>query len=118
MKVRLLSAVLALTLSAVAQAGKITTRQAKDHIGEIQMVCGKVVSTNFASRSKGQPTFLNLGEPYPHEIFTIVIWGSDRSKFDTPESKYQDANVCVTGKITSYRGKPQIVATEPGQITR
>jgi hypothetical protein len=116
MKVRLLSVCLALTLSAAAQTAKITARQAKDHVGETQTVCGKVVSANFASRSKGQPTFLNLDEPYPHEIFTIVIWGSDRSKFGTPESKYQGASVCVTGRITSYRGTPEIVATEPSQI--
>ncbi len=40
----------------------------------------------------------------------------DRSKFGTPETEYRDKNVCVTGKITSYRGTPEIVATEPSQI--
>jgi len=95
---------------------KITAPEAKDHIGEIETVCGKVASTHFASGSKGQPTFLNLDEPYPKEIFTILIWGSDRAKFGAPESKYRDARVCVTGKITSYRGTPEIVATEPSQV--
>jgi hypothetical protein len=112
----ILLAVLVLSFSAAAQSNKITAREAKDHIGEIQTVCGKVASTHFASGSKGQPTFLNLDEPYPKEIFTILIWGSDQPKFGNPESKYRDARVCVTGKIASYRGSPEIVATEPSQI--
>lgn len=104
------------TSVAWAQTNKITAREAKDHIGEVQTVCGKVASTHFAPNSKGQPTFLNLDEPYPKEVFTILIWGSDRAKFGAPETKYQDAKVCVTGKITSYRGTPEIAATEPSQI--
>jgi hypothetical protein len=47
----------------------------------------KVVSTHYASSSKGQPTFLNLDELYPKEVFTILIWGSDRTKFGVPETK-------------------------------
>jgi hypothetical protein len=99
-----------------AQSAHLTARQAKDHIGETQTVCGKAVSTRYAARSKGQPTFLNLDTPYPNEIFTILIWGEDRSKFGTPETEYRDKNVCVTGKVTSYRGTPEIVATDPSQI--
>ncbi len=91
-----------------AQTKKITATEAKDHIGETRTVCGKLASTHFAAKSKGQPTFLNLDEPYPKEVFTILIWGSDRAKFGAPETKYRDARVCVTGKITSYRGKPEI----------
>jgi hypothetical protein len=93
-----------------------TAKDAKDHMGQVETVCGKVASAHYADRSKGQPTFLNLDEPYPHEIFTVVIWGNDRSKFGAPESKYRDARICVTGKIASYRGKPEIAATEPSQI--
>jgi hypothetical protein len=110
------SLVILLAFCTAAQTNKITAREAKDHVGELQTVCGKIASTHFAARSKGQPTFLNLDEPYPKEIFTILIWGSDRAKFGTPETKYQDARVCVTGKISSYRGTPEIVVTEPSQI--
>jgi hypothetical protein len=98
------------------QAKQLTAAEAKDHVGERATVCGQVVSTRYADRSKGQPTFLNLDKPYPSEIFTILIWGEDRPKFDAPESKYRDASVCVTGKVSSYGGIPEIVATEPDQI--
>ena len=107
-----------LAFSTAAQTNKITAAEAKDHIGETRTVCGKVVSTHYASGSKGQPTFLNLDERYPKEVFTILIWGNDCAKFGTPETKYKDAKVCVTGKITSHREKPEIIATEPSQIVQ
>jgi hypothetical protein len=110
---------LLLAFSTAAQTNRITAAEAKDHIGEVRTVCGKVVSTHYATSSKGQPTFLNLDEPYPKEVFTILIWGSDRAKFGTPETKYKDERVCVTGKITSYRGKPEIhtCKTSPSRAT-
>jgi hypothetical protein len=106
-----------LTIPSVrAQTKKITASEAKDHVGDRATVCGKVASTHYAKSSKGEPTFLNLDEPYPKEIFTILIWGSDRGKFGTPESEYKGLRVCVTGKITTYRGVPEIVAGEREQI--
>ena len=102
-------------LSTAAQS-RLTAREAKDHVGEQATVCGNVASTHYASGSKGQPTFLNLDKPYPREIFTILIWGSDRPKFGTPETKYRNASVCVSKKISSYKGVPEIIATEPSQI--
>lgn len=107
-----------LAFSTAAQTNKITAAEAKNHVGETRTVCGKVVSTHYATGSKGQPTFLNLDEPYPKEVFTILIWGSDRTKFGAPETKYKDARVCVTGKITSHREKPEIIATDPKQIVQ
>lgn len=79
---------LAASFVAQAQTGHISAAEAKNHIGEKAAVCGNVVSTHYAARSKGNPTFLNLDEPYPRQIFTILIWGSDRPKFGDPEAKY------------------------------
>jgi len=89
-----------------AQTSKITAAQAKDH----------VASARYAEKSKGQPTFLNLDEPYPKQIFTILIWGSDRSKFGAPENKYRGTRLCATGLIKLYRGVPEIEASDPTQI--
>lgn len=102
--------------SASAQTKTITATEAKNHVGERATVCGKVVTSRYADRSKGEPTFLNLDEPFPRQAFTIVIWGNDRPKFGEPENKYSDKRICVAGKITSYRGSPEIVATDPKQI--
>jgi micrococcal nuclease len=99
-----------------AQTRHLTAAEAMNHVGETATVCGKVVSARFASKSKGQPTFLNLDEPYPNHIFTVVVWGSDREKFGDIEAKYGVKNVCVSGKITRYRGLPEIAIDDPSQI--
>ena len=97
-------------------AQTIAAPEAKNHVGETATVCGKVASTRFASSSHGQPTFLNLDVPYPNQIFTVVIWGSDRPMFYRPEVTYRDKRVCVTGEIKSFRGVPEVAAHDPSQI--
>jgi hypothetical protein len=107
-----------IAVSAVfAQTVPLKPTEAKNHIGERATVCGKVVSSRFAKSSKGEPTFLNLDEPYPKQVFTVVIWGENRDKFGAPDMKYKDAHICATGKIISYRDEPEITATEPDQIS-
>lgn len=94
----------------------LAPEEAKDHVGEEAVVCGRVASARFAEASRGSPTFLNLGRPYPYQPFTVVIWGRDRPKFGEPEHTYLDETICVSGRITSYRGQPQIVVSRPSQI--
>jgi hypothetical protein len=112
--------VLLLSLGALAHPAfaqkRLSAGEAKNHVGETATVCGEVASTRYASSTKGHPTFLNLDKPYPNHIFTIVIWGSDRGKFGTPESEYRGKHLCVTGKISDYHGTPEIVAADPGQL--
>jgi len=97
-------------------AAQLTPAQAKDHVGETATVCGLVASTRYAPASNGQPTFLNLERAYPNQIFTVVIWGRNRAKFRQPDREYDGKKICVTGRIESYRGTPQIEATTPTQI--
>jgi DNA/RNA endonuclease YhcR with UshA esterase domain len=100
-----------------ALADVITAKQAVQHVGEVQTVRGVVVSARYAASSKGQPTLLNLDQPYPDTIFTVLIWGSDRPKFATPPEKAFDGKtVRVTGKITEYKGTPEMVVNDPKQI--
>jgi DNA/RNA endonuclease YhcR with UshA esterase domain len=116
-RVKIVSLILYVLWALTSQAqNSISAVQAKEHVGEKATVCGEVVSTHYAASSRGGPTFINLDKPYPNQIFTVVIWGSDRPKFGDPESMYRSKRVCVSGTIESYRGVPQIVAREPGQI--
>jgi DNA/RNA endonuclease YhcR with UshA esterase domain len=114
--VRLLTLLLVVASPAFAQR-RLTAAEAKRHIGETATVCGEVVSTRYASSTKGHPTFLNLDKPYPSQIFTVLIWGEDRGKFGAPEEIYRGKHACVTGKISEYRGVPEVVATQPSQLT-
>jgi len=109
-------AVFASSVSVFAQTKTITAKEAKDHVREAATVCGFVASARYADRTNGQPTFLNLDEPYPHQIFTVLIWGSDRAKFGTPEMKYRDRRICATGMIRNYRDVSEIAVHNPTDI--
>ena len=107
-----------LIASPAFSADSISPEEAITHIGQQATVCGKVASSHFSSRSKGQPTFINLNRPYPNQVFTILIWGSDRSKFPgAPENYYSNKRICVSGKIQHYKGTPGIIAKSANQIS-
>ena len=92
--------------------------EALEHIGEQAIVCGYVASTRYLTRGQ-RLTFLNLERAYPNQAFTIVIRDENRSKFESrPEELYRDAEICVEGMIELYRGKPQLFADGPEDISR
>jgi Protein of unknown function (DUF3761) len=101
----------------LGQTNTLTTGESKDHIGDQATVCGKVASTRYAATTRGRPTFLNLDKPYPNQAFTVLIWGENRAKFGAPENTYRDKTICVTGKITEYRGAPEMVISDPAQLS-
>ena len=103
-------------LGASAAFAEIGPGEAFRHIGETGTVCGTVASAHYASRSRGQPTFLDMGSAYPNEPFTALIWGEDRGKFGLPEM-LAGHKLCVTGQISEYRGRPEIVVRNPSQIS-
>lgn len=116
LKPLLFSLVILCAAATLAQTA-ISATEAAHHIGESRTVCGDVASAHYAARTRGNPTFLNLDKPYPTQVFTVLIWGSDRSHFGVPEESFANKRLCVTGKITSYRGVPEIVAHDASQIT-
>jgi hypothetical protein len=106
-----------LLLPAAAYAGNISAQDAPNHVGETGTICGTVASANFAERTPGKPTFLDMEKPYPDETFTVLIWGNDRTRFGTPERTFLQKQVCATGQIQLYRGRPQVIIHDPGQLT-
>jgi len=115
---QLSAAFLLLLVTAFSVVGeqRLTASEARLHIGEQATVCGVVASARYAARTRAQPTFLNLDQAYPNQIFTVLIWGENRAKFGAPESKYLDKRICISGSIRDYRGAPEIVASDPSQI--
>ena len=93
-----------------------STTQASKHIVKSAKVCGMVSGGYYAKSSKGKPTFINLDGVYPHNTFTVIIWGYNRHKFRMPEKEYKYKRLCVTGKISSYKGVPQIVVNHRKQL--
>ena len=99
-------------------AASLSAADAVRHMGEHAEVCGLVASAKFASSSRGQPTFLNLDRAYPDHVFTALIWGSERGAFRYPPESLQGERICVSGTISEYRGRAQIVVSRPEQIRR
>ena len=100
-------------------AGAIGWREAAASVGSFATVRGPIVDTHFAALGEGQPTFLDVGRPYPDpDRFSVVIWGRDRPNFATPpEQTYHGRTVCVSGLIDTASGSPGIEVTSPTAIS-
>lgn len=87
-------------------------------MGEVTTVDGPVVSTYYATESRGKPTFLNIGLDHPdRDRVTVLIWDEDRSRFtEAPEEVYRGETVCVTGRLDLYRGVAEILVDSPSAI--
>lgn len=113
-----LAVVLLAVLSSCVEsdARGIPASEARAHLGEEAVVCGRVASAKFATGSRGRPTFLNLDKPFPNHIFTAVIFDDYRGRFPYAPESLEGSRICVTGLIESHKGKPQIKVRDPSQI--
>ena len=116
-RMQILLAVGCLLAAATANAAdSLDPADAVNHIGEDATVCGEVTGAKFSSHRKRKPTFIDFGPPHPNHLFTALIWGENRDKFDyVPESLF-GKTICVSGTITEHKGKPEIKVSEPSQI--
>ena len=90
----------------------ISWQDASKHYNEYATVEGKIVATHNA----GKVCFLNFHPDYKR-YFTAVIFESAFARFPAnPENYYNGKNVRVTGYIKEYKGKPEIILDDPGQI--
>jgi hypothetical protein len=104
-------------LPVAAYAALLNAEEAASHVGENATVCGLVASATYAAQAMAAPTFLDLGKPYPNQLFSAVILGSDRTKFGAPELSLREKHVCVTGEIFLFQGKPEIIMRDTRQLS-
>jgi hypothetical protein len=103
--------------SVAAHAASLSPEESANHVGETATVCGPVVSASYLPQAPQSPTFLDLGKQFPNQIFSVIIFGSDRPKFGTPETSMRDKSICVTGTIFLYQGKPKIILHDQTQLS-
>jgi len=109
--------VLLLIASAGFSQSTVTAAEAGKHVGEKITVCDKVFGGRFLENANDQPTLINMGDAWPNNPFTFVIFGDNRKKFSyKPEDFLVNKQVCVTGEIKTYRDKPQIIVTDTSQV--
>jgi len=97
-------------------ADALDPADAVNHIGEKATVCGEVTGAKFSSHRKRKPTFIDFGPPHPNQLFTALIWGENRDRFDYVPESLLGKTICVSGTITEHKGKPEIKVSDPSQI--
>ena len=98
-------------------ADNLSPTEAANHVGETAKVCGLIAGAKYATQVKGQPTFVNFEKDYPNQVFTALVWGNDRRHFSPPPESLVGKQVCVSGKIESYKDRPEIIVSSPGQFS-
>ncbi len=94
-------------------ASAFSTAEAKSHIGEVVSVVGTVEQV---SLSRKGTQFLNFDGRYPNAPFTAVVFQHDAEAVGDVK-KYEGQRVTVTGKITTYRGTPEIIIKNSDALT-
>jgi hypothetical protein len=111
----------ALTLWAFsAGAITVTPADAMGEVGRTARVCGVVASAVYQANSSARPTFLTLvspDQPNVNRALTAVIYRSDRAKFGgMPEAALQGRRLCVTGFVSFFRQRPEMILSSPTQL--
>jgi hypothetical protein len=95
----------------VALPKEIGTTQAANYYDEDMTVTGKVVDVSMYSSI----AILDLDQPYPDSPMTAVVFDENFGRFGDFQ-KYNGHNVELSGTITEYHDKPEMVLESPRQI--
>ncbi len=132
MKIRMLvislMAGMSLAFAGDTTPAKVAPADAKNHIGEFAIVCGKVVDSKVFKNGLsgyGTPIQFDLDQPEPDPVFYFIGFGPEVAAVQPVETQrsvdaYNGKQVCVTGKIAAAPGggTPFILAAKSSQIKR
>ena len=102
-----------------AGAATVTPTDAMGQVGHTAKVCGVVASAVYEASARAHPTFLTMisaDRPDANRALTAVIYGTDRAKFGSPEVALQGQRVCVTGFVSFFRQRPEMILSNPAQV--
>lgn len=89
----------------------VSVLDAGDYVGKVVTVKGYVAEVHKSENVE----YLNFVEKYPNNPFSGVIF---KDKFDEfgDISNYANKDVELTGRVSTYKGKPQIILDSKSQI--
>lgn len=90
---------------------KVSSREAAKFIGDSLTVAGYIADV-FESE---KVVYLNFEKKFPRNVFTCTIFAGNAGRFGELKL-YKGKNVEVTGKVTSYKNKPQMILWSEAQI--
>ena len=88
---------------------------ADDYVGEVANIYGRVADVYYEFNSDNY--YLYFGDYYPYQDFSVIIPGREaRVLSRRPEIFFNNAYVNVTGYVTYFDNKPEIVLRRASQI--
>lgn len=100
------------SVGGVAGLPVVSWLEAGQYTGRLVTVDGTVVATF----NSGKVCHLNFHEDYRRH-FSVAIFAQDFAKFPPrPEDFYKERHIRVTGIVKDYKGAPEIIVNDPGQI--
>ncbi len=105
------------TVSSSFAQKEIKIDDAKNHPGETVKICTKIYGGKSILNARDTLTLLDAGQPYPDAPLRLVIRGQAQREFTGDIVKYyKGMDVCISGQIKLYKGKPEIEVTDKAQI--
>ena len=93
----------------------VSTYDAGFYFGEVARVYGRVYATWYS-----RPTdeyYLYFGGPYPYQDFSLIIPGKIARRYNRrPDRFFTNRHLAVTGLISRWEGKPEMMARKRTQI--
>jgi len=87
----------------------VKLEEVKNYMSKTVTVSGKA----FSSRDIGSMVLVNLGSAYPNQLLTLALKGEAKAWGSSIEGK----EVTITGQVIDYKGKPEIIITDPALLT-
>lgn len=94
-----------------ASLKKISAKEIKQHIGDSLNVTGYVAEVYLSDKV----AYLNMESKFPKNIFSCTIFSSKFYEFGDL-SAFKGKNIEVTGKVTTFKNKIQIILNSKDQI--
>lgn len=109
--------VLVLPLALAAEDAKkpevLTAKAAKEKVGQSVLIEDQVAEVNRTDTL----IRLNLGARFPKQDLTLVVFQRNFPLFEETVKGLSGKKVRVTGTVTEYKSRPQIVLERPDQLT-
>jgi hypothetical protein len=98
----------ALTPAAGQNTITVPLQEIKNSTGKTVRVQGKVLG----GKDIGSMVLVNLGAAYPNQLLTIALKGKAKKL----GNQLNDKVVTVEGEVINYKGKPEIIVTDPAML--
>lgn len=90
---------------------EIISSEVKNHVGDSLTIKGFVADVYLSEKV----AYINFDKKFPKNTFSCAVFENRFSEFGDL-SVFKNKNVIVSGKITTYKNKPQVILHSKDQI--